>query len=99
MGRTTKVKKTETAPVVTPEPEATPLMTTGTGHYEQPMSLVPVSTTTPSYTAAPTYMPTVVETVAPTYMPTVAPIATTASYMPMAAQSVVEYMPTAVAPV
>merc|ERR1711904_578592 len=65
--RATKVKKPTPAPapVVHPEPEAAPLMS---GHYEQPMSLVPVTTSTPSY------MPTVVETVAPVasaYMPTV----------------------------
>merc|ERR1712083_1190200 len=87
--RATKVKKPTPAPapVVHPEPEATPLMS---GHYEQPMQMVPVTTTTPSYT--PTYAPTMVETVAPvasTYMPTaptygMAP-AVRESYMPMVA--------------
>jgi hypothetical protein len=84
--RNTKVSKKKAAPVptetrdleVAPASEAAPLMG---GHWEQPMQIVPVTTTTASYTpavaAAPTYaMPTVVEPMyaaaAPTYaMPTV----------------------------
>merc|ERR1739845_108773 len=58
--RRTKAKKPTSAPaiapVVHPEPEAAPLMS---GHYEQPMMTVPVST------KAPSYMPTMYETVAP----------------------------------
>merc|ERR1711862_737557 len=54
--RATKVKKPTPAPapVVAPQPEAAPLVS---GHWEQPMMMEPVYTTTQSYTpmAAPTY--------------------------------------------
>jgi hypothetical protein len=88
--KTTKKKTATPAKPVTPEvapsSEVAPLM----GHWEQPMQVVPVTTTSSSYTpavveramTAPTYaMPTVVEPAyamaAPTYAMS-APVATTA---------------------